>query len=183
MLSAKPPGCFSGKRPPLRHWWPLLLLPGLAGCGQVLTEGSSDAAGVAGAGIASAVTHNGTVTAAIGLGVQSAASSGLGYVERRVHKTEQDEIAGVAGPLPVGAVGVWQVSHYIKIEPNEHGEVAVSRQISEDPLACKEIVFSIDEIHKHQPVRSFYVASICRDGAEWRWATAEPATTRWGSLQ
>jgi len=162
---------------------PILLLPWLAGCGQVLTEGTSDAAGVAGAGIASAVTKNGTVTAAIGLGVQSTAATGLSYVERRVHRTEQDQIASAAGPLPVGAVALWSVSHDIPIEANEHGEVAVSRQISGDPLACKEIVFSVDQVHHHQPVRSFYVAAICRDGTAWRWATAEPATTRWGSLQ
>ena len=31
--------------------------------------------------------------------------------------------------------------------------------------------------------REFYVTTICRDGAQWRWASAEPATARWGSLQ
>jgi len=27
------------------------------------------------------------------------------------------------------------------------------------------------------------VASVCRDGDKWKWASAEPATPRWGSLQ
>lgn len=161
----------------------LLLLPSLAGCGSVLTEGTSDAAGVAGAGIASAVTKNGTVTAAIGLGVQSAAATGLVYVERDVHRTEQNDIAAAAGPLPVGTVAAWQVHHTLPIEANDHGEVAVSRVISAPPLACKEIVFSVDRVKHRQPVRSFYVAAICQDGAQWRWASAEPATTRWGVLQ
>ena len=31
--------------------------------------------------------------------------------------------------------------------------------------------------------RKFYVSMICQDGDVWRWATAEPATSRWGSLQ
>jgi hypothetical protein len=29
----------------------------------------------------------------------------------------------------------------------------------------------------------FYTATICQDGARWRWATAEPAVARWGNLQ
>lgn len=29
----------------------------------------------------------------------------------------------------------------------------------------------------------FYVAAICRDGVNWSWASAEPATARWGALQ
>jgi hypothetical protein len=158
-------------------------LVSLSGCGSVLTEGTSDAAGIAGAGIASAVTKNGSVTAAIGLGVQSAAATGLGYVERRVHNAEQNQIAMTAGALPVGGVAPWSVSHDIPIEDDEHGQVAISRMISQAPLACKEIVFSIDRLRKNQPVRAFYVAAICQDGMQWRWATAEPATTRWGSLQ
>ena len=158
------------------------LLLALAGCGSVLTEGASDAAGVAGAGLAGAVTRNGAVTAAIGLGVQSAAASGLGYLERRVHRTEQDRIAAVAGALSPGAVAPWQVSHTIPIESDEGGEVSVSREFG-GLLACKEIVFSVDHLKRTPPQRRFYVATVCRDGGTWRWADAEPATSRWGTLQ
>jgi hypothetical protein len=173
------------------HALRLLILPAilgpallsLAGCGSLITEGTSAAAGVAGAGIASGVTHNGTVTAAIGLGVQSLASTGLGYVERTVHRAEQDQIAAAAGTLPVGGVAAWRVSHDIPIEADEHGQVSVSREIGGGELACKEIVFSVDHVHHRQPDPSFYVASICRDGGMWKWASAEPSTTRWGSLQ
>jgi hypothetical protein len=161
---------------------PALLL-GLSGCGSVLTEGTSTAAGVAGAGIASGVTHNGTVTAAIGLGVQAVAATGLRYVERNVHRAEQDQIAAAAGPLPVGGVAPWRVSHDIPIEADEHGEVSVSRLIGAEPLACKEIVFSVDGMRDHQPDRAFYVTSICHDGDRWKWGLAEPATSRWGSIQ
>jgi hypothetical protein len=88
--------------------------------------------------------------------------------------------------LAPGGVGVWRVNHDIPIENDEHGAVAVSRSIVADDAAgldCKEIVFSVDTVVKHAPRRAFYTAAICRDGAVWRWATAEPATARWGSLQ
>ncbi len=161
----------------------LLLLLTLGGCGSVLTQGTSDAAGIAGAGIASAVTKNGTVTAAIGLGVQSVAATGLGFVERRVHRAEQDRIAASAGPLAVGGVAHWSISHDIPIEDDEQGEVSVSRAISTGDLDCKEIVFSIDQASKKGLRRAFYVSAVCRDGEVWRWAAAEPSTARWGTLQ
>jgi hypothetical protein len=31
--------------------------------------------------------------------------------------------------------------------------------------------------------RAFYTANVCLDGKQWKWASAEPATERWGSLQ
>ncbi len=64
------------------------------------------------------------------------------------------------------------------IESNEHGEVTVSRTLGSADIACKEIVFSVDD-----SARAFYTATICRDGTAWKWATAEPATERWGALQ
>lgn len=155
----------------------------LCSCGSILTQGTADLAGVGGAGVASAVTSNGAVTAAIGLGAQSVASTGLGFVERRVHRAEQDRIAATAGPLPIGAVASWHISHSIPIENDEHGEVSVSRLISGSELACKEIVFSVDHDRKTGQQRAFFVSAICRDGLIWKWATAEPATSRWGSLQ
>ncbi len=161
---------------------PVLLLC-LASCSSVLTEGTSVGAGVAAAGLASAVTKNGTVTAAIGIGVQSAASSGLHYVERRVHRVEQQAIASLAGGLPVGAVGHWAVSHDIPIEADEHGQVSVSRDFGIGAMQCREIVFSVDQTVKDGVQQAFYVTDICRDGDTWQWASAEPATARWGVLQ
>jgi hypothetical protein len=155
----------------------------LGGCTSVLTEGSAAGAGIAGAAIAHGVTHNAGVTTGIGLGVQAAALAGLQYTERKVHQTEQDRIAAVAGPLPVGAVAHWQVVHDIPIEANEHGEVTVSRLLGDADFACKEIVFSVDHDSKHGTSREFYTADVCRDGTQWKWATAEPATERWGALQ
>ena len=50
-------------------------------------------------------------------------------------------------------------------------------------LSCKEIIFSTDQTSRGQPSQAFYTATVCRDGAMWRWASAEPATERWGALQ
>ncbi len=160
-----------------------LVLLTLAGCGSVLTESTSVGAGVAGAAIASAVTKNGTVTAAIGLGVASAAATGLQLVERRVHAAEQNEIAAVAGTLKVGAVGSWAIAHDIPIEADEHGRVTVSRDIAMGELRCREIVFSVEHPQNAGVQQDFYVTDICRDGTAWKWASAEPSTARWGFLQ
>ena len=160
----------------------------LCGCESLLTQGAADVAGVAGTGAASLVTHSATAAAAIGLGVNSAANEGVKYLRRRVHGTEQDAIAAAAGPLAEGALGTWQVSHTLPIERDEHGQLVVARSFGAGPFRCKDIVFSVDVARKDVPgtdavERSFYTATVCQDGPNWRWASAEPATNRWGGLQ
>ena len=155
----------------------------LSGCSDLLTEGTADLAGVGGAAAAHAVTKNATVTTAIGLGVTSLALSGLKSEERAVHGVEQDRIAEAAGGLPIDTVGTWSVNHSVPIEGDQRGEVVVSRDIGTPDLHCREIVFSVDTTEDGQPARSFYTATICLDGSHWKWASAEPATARWGSLQ
>ncbi len=155
-----------------------LSLTMLTGCTSILTESTSAGAGVAAAGVSRAVTKDPAVVTGIGLAAQAAARAGLQYTERKVHQGEQDNIAAVAGMLPVGGVAKWRVVHDIPIEANEHGEVTVSRTLGGAAIACKEIVFSVDDKE-----REFYMATICRDGSAWKWATAEPATERWGALQ
>jgi len=158
-------------------------LLGLSGCGSLLTEGTATLSGVAGAATGAAITHNATLAAGVGLGVDSLAREGLRYAERRVHRFEQERIALVAGTLPVNGVGAWSVSHDIPIEDDEHGQVVVSREFGAMSFRCKEIVFSVDTMHKQAVERAFYTATVCFDGKDWRWATAEPTTRRWGSLQ
>jgi hypothetical protein len=167
-------------------------LPALGGCSSLFSEGAAAGAGIAGASIAHSIGANGAVTAGVGIGTQAAAMAGVQYVEKRIHKTEQDAIAQIAGPLPVGQVAHWSVSHSVPIEDDEQGELTVSRVIVTPPagaasqpdvLDCKEIVFSVDTTDQKIPRRAFYTAAVCRDGKEWRWASAEPATERWGSLQ
>ncbi len=155
----------------------------LCGCTSIATEATSAGAGAAGAAVAHGVTHNAGVVTGIGLGVQAAARAGLQYTERKLHQAEQDRIAAVAGVLPVGAVGKWQIVHAIPLEADEQGEVTVSRALGGAGFMCKEIVFSVDNPNGKPPTREFYTATVCRDGTMWKWATAEPATERWGSLQ
>lgn len=152
----------------------------------MLSEGTGAAAGIAGTAIANKVTDNATVATGIGLGVQAGAKAALAYAQRKTRGEEQDAIATAAGALDVGAVGPWRVKHQIPIESDAQGQVSVSRLIGGVGLQCKEVVFSIDtpaEKEQAGPQREFFVTTICRDGAHWRWASAEPATARWGSLQ
>lgn len=157
----------------------------LSGCSSLYSEGATAGAGIAGAALAAKVTSNAAVATGIGLGAVAAARAGVQYSERVVHTNTQDGIAKIAGPLDVGAVAPWSVTHSFPIEDDEHGRVTVSRAISTGALDCKEIVFSVDQpATKNVPATSaFYVASICRDGDNWKWASAEPATERWGALQ
>ncbi|EIF32581.1 hypothetical protein BCh11DRAFT_00310 [Burkholderia sp. Ch1-1] len=157
----------------------------LSGCSSLYSEGATAGAGIAGAALAAKVTSNAAVATGIGLGAVAAARAGVQYSERVVHTNTQDGIAKIAGPLDVGAVAPWSVTHSVPIEDDEHGRVTVSRTISAGALDCKEIVFSVDQsATRNVPASSaFYVASICRDGDNWKWASAEPATERWGALQ
>lgn len=160
---------------------------GLAGCTSLLSESASTSAGIGGTAIAGKITHNPTVASGIGLGVLAAGQAGVQALERDYHGDEQDRIAAVAGALDVGQVAHWESHHRIEIDPDQSGRVTVSRLIGGADLRCKEIVFTVDAVDKkdqHQRIVSaFYVATICKDAATWRWATAEPATSRWGSLQ
>ncbi len=155
----------------------------LSACSSLVSEGAADVAGIAGAGAASAVTRSAAGAAAIGLGVRSLASEGVKYAARRIHRTEQDAIARAAGPLGAGAIAPWSVSHSLPLEDDAAGQVSVSREFGAGAFRCKEIVFSVEAPSRDGPRRSFYTAAICRDGAAWRWATAEPAVARWGGLQ
>jgi len=155
----------------------------LGGCTDLLTQGTAAGAGIAGAAVSRSVTRNAGVTTGIGLGVQAAAQAGLEYTERRVHETEQNEIASVAGTLPVGGVATWRIVHDIPIEANQHGEVTVDRDVGGPGFTCKAIVFSVENQEKRGVVRAFYTATVCLDGTQWKWALAEPATERWGALR
>jgi hypothetical protein len=155
----------------------------MAGCSSLLQQGSGAVAGVAGAAIASGVTTDPTVVTAIGVGVQSLAQAGVQRWQRAVHTVEQDQIASIAGTLAPGEVASWSVAHPIPIEPSGRGEVTVSRVVGAKALDCREIVFSVEQPATAESARAFYVAMICRDGTRWKWASAEPATERWGSLQ
>jgi hypothetical protein len=154
-----------------------------SGCSSLFSEGAATGAGVGGAALASKVTRNPTVAAGIGFGALAAAQAGVKYVERDYHGEQQDLIAAAAGPLPVGKIANWQSRHAIELEPDAQGRVTVSRQISTGLLNCKEIVFSVDQRVEDKPQSAFYTATICEQAGKWKWASAEPSTARWGTLQ
>ncbi len=169
---------------------PICLIFILAGCSSVLTQGAGAGGGVAGASVANVFINNGAVTAGAGLGGQAVAIAGAQYLEKDVHGSEQQAIASAAADVPVGGVGNWRVVHDIPIEKNEHGELTVVQEFAPDlpsgaapSFDCKEIIFSVDIETRKQINRNFYTTFVCRDSAGWKWATAEPATARWGSLQ
>jgi hypothetical protein len=162
-----------------------LVCGSLTGCNALYSEGATTGAGIAGAGIAGAITSNAAVATGIGLGVLAGARAGVQYSQRVVHTDTQDKIAAAAGALPVGGVTSYISTHSFPIEADEKGRVTVSRTISSGALDCKEIVFSVDHdaTQDHPADSAFYVASVCYDGSKWKWASAEPATPRWGALQ
>lgn len=156
----------------------------LSGCGSLLAESASAGAGIAGGAIAGAITDNAGIATGIGIGVQAIARAGVQYHERKVHAEAQAQIAQVAGPLKVGQVKPWKTALSLPLEPDESGRVTVSRVISSGELHCKEIVISVERSGGDALTPGqFYVAAICRSGSQWAWASAEPATERWGSLQ
>jgi hypothetical protein len=161
----------------------LVLASTLPACGALMAEGASAGAGIGGATLANSLGAGARGTAAIGLGAQAGARAGVQYAQRQAHLVAQNGIARAAGPLPVGGAARWWVRHGVPIEPDESGEVTVARVFGAGGISCKEIVFSVDGSEGGQPRRAFYTAHICRDGETWRWASAEPATERWGSLQ
>ncbi|MBU8540289.1 hypothetical protein [Falsiroseomonas tokyonensis] len=164
----------------------LLLLATLPGCGPLLSEGTGAAAGIGSASLAEAVGASAAATTGIGIGVQAGARAGLQYAQRRTQRSAQLRLAAAAGPLEVGEVAAWSVRHGIPLQPDEQGEVTVTRRIGAGNLDCKEIVFSVIDPPSRgaaDSARRFYTATVCRDGTTWRWASAEPATERWGSLQ
>ncbi len=175
--------CCAGSVPFSPVWLVLPVLFALAGCESVLTAGTADVAGIAGAGIAGSVSKSAAAATGIGLAVAAGANAGLQYAERRVHRTEQDSIAAAAGDLAPGTVGRWSVVHTLPVEADEHGDLVVTRAFDGADFACREIVFSVETQADHEVQRAFYTATVCRDGTRWKWASAEPATERWGTLQ
>lgn len=154
-----------------------------SGCGAVLSQGTADVAAIGGATAAAAVTDSAALATGIGLGVEGLASAGLELVQRRVHQTEQEAIAAAAGPLGAGELGRWGSRQRSPLEPGRQGEVVVARAFGSERFRCKEVVFSVEELTEQFVQRDFYTTTICQDGEVWRWASAEPATSRWGALQ
>lgn len=156
-----------------------LLASALAGCS---TFGTITGA-VAGIATGTATT-NPAVAIGVAIGVKAAADQVGRSVGRRMKQAEQDAIASVASELREGDSRPWEVKQRL---PWGHarGEVRVTRVIATPLTQCKEVLFSVDEGEgdDRKVARSWFAASVCQQADRWKWAAAEPAVERWGTLQ
>ncbi|MBK1662490.1 hypothetical protein [Paracraurococcus ruber] len=157
----------------------------LGGCNS-----ASDLIGAATGTAAAAGSGNPALGIAIGVGARAAADWGLRRVSRRWQRTEQEAVAEAAAAAPPGEARPWQVRHSLPIG-NKGGEVRVLREIDTPLARCREIAFSVEEGQGTDKgtdkgaamTRQWFLTSLCQGEQGWRWAAAEPATERWGSLQ
>ena len=148
-------------------------------CGCQLT-GELVAAGAGGA--SAAATANPAVGIAVGVGVNAGIDATFAYIQRKRQQAEQDAIVGEAATMRPGERRPWKIDHVIPIG-NEHGEVVVVRDIPNALAPCKQLAFSVDTGSGATTAHHWYTTDACQDARRWKWALAEPATERWGTLQ
>ncbi|HVZ07002.1 hypothetical protein [Rhodopila sp.] len=127
-------------------------------------------------------TTNPVVGYAAGIGTQAAVDSLVKYVTRTRQRNEQDQIAQTVGRLQPGQTAPWKIEHTIPFG-NEHGDVTVLGMIDNTLAPCKEVAFTVVDGDKPDAPRGTFVTTACAQGDTWKWAQAEPATDRWGTLQ
>lgn len=155
----------------------LLAAASVSGCSAI-----GDIAGLATGGVAGGVTANPAIGFAVGVGTSAAVDEGLAWANRVRQRAEQDEIASVAGALEPGEVRPWRIRHDIPLD-NERGDLRVVRVIATPLATCKEVLFTVVDGDGPRAGRARFTTTVCRDGARWKWASAEPAVDRWGYLQ
>jgi len=155
-----------------------------AGIGMAVSGCASiGAASGAVAGVATgAVTANPAIGIGVGIAVQAATDEAVNRYMRVMHRDQQDAIAALVGDMPVGESKPWRVKHTLPVE-NGHGEVRVTRAFDTALASCKEFAFSVVDGDKPDSKADWFTASACRQGTGWKWASAEPAVERWGTLQ
>ncbi|CAM3651917.1 Lipoprotein [Bordetella sputigena] len=149
----------------------------LAGCSSI--GGFTGAA----AGIATgAATSNPAVGVGVGVAVQAATDAAIQRVYRNMQDTEQTLIARAAGNMAPGEKRAW-AAHYSISFFDEHGELQVLNQTENALTACREVAFSVISGKGDTATSQWFITQVCRDSdQQWRWAAAEPAVGRWGSL-
>lgn len=154
------------------------IVSGLGGCASVgATSGA--VAGMA----TGAVTANPAVGIGVGIAVQAATDAAIKYVMRDLHDDQQELMAADVGKLPVGGTTTWKVHHKVPLE-NGQGRIYVTRAFMSPLATCKEFLFSVADGDKPDAKEQWFTANACRaDDGTWKWAVAEPAVERWGSLQ
>lgn len=143
--------------------------------------------GIAGAvtGVASgAAASNPAVGVAVGIGVQAGVNESINRFMRHLSQEEQAQIASVVGQMEIGERRPWEIRHSVPYG-NAQGEVTVARAFKTPLAACKEAVFSVDDADAKSAgiPQPRFVTFACQGANGWKWATAEPAVSRWGTLQ
>ena len=153
-----------------------------------LLAGCSTVGGLAGtvAGIATgSFTSNPAIGIAVSVSVKAATDAEIKNLLRSLQQDEQDEIAAQAGAMAPGEIRRWQVRHFIPYGNNQ-GEMQVTRVIDTPLASCKEIMFTVVGRNAapapDDAARGWFSANVCRQEQRWKWAIAEPAVERWGSL-
>jgi hypothetical protein len=161
-------------------WTPItaLLAVALAGCSSI----GGFAGAVAGAATGT-FSSNPAVGVAIGVSVKTATDAAMNRVFRGMQADEQDRIAEIAGNSNVGDRQSWKVHHLFSYG-DEAGELQVLSRIDNALANCREVLFSVIGGKRDVPVREWFITQTCQQSdGHWRWAAAEPATGRWGTLQ
>ena len=162
-------------------WLAAVVFAGLFGLGGCSTLGGF--AGAVAAAASGTLTSNPAIGIGVGIAVQSAADAAFRKVFRDLQADEQNYLAAMAGSLAVGEERNWDIRHALPFY-DERGELRVVGVIDNALATCKEVLFSVVGGKADAPTRQWFVTQTCRrsDG-QWRWAAAEPAVARWGSLQ
>lgn len=148
-------------------------------------QGCTDLGSIVGAGAGAASgtgSANPALGYAVGIGTKAAVDALVNYIARSRRRAEQDQIVAAVGTLPLGQSTPWRIRHAIPVG-DAHGDVTVVRDIPNPLAPCKEVVFTVIAGDKPDSPHAFYATTACLHGARWKWALAEPATNRWGSLQ
>ncbi|SDV50359.1 hypothetical protein [Chitinasiproducens palmae] len=152
----------------------LVAVAALAGC-KSLSGFTGAAAGIA----AGTFSSNPAVGIGVGVTVQAATDELINRIFRNMQRDEQNRIALLASDLPIGEKRPWSIHHRIPFH-DERGTLQVVRDISTPLAQCREVLFSVDDDAHSQ----WFLTPLCqRSDGVWKWAAAEPATDRWGSLQ
>ena len=151
----------------------LLCLPGCTDLGSIAGAATGAASGTGSA--------NPALGYAVGIGTKAAVDALVNHIARSRRRAEQDQIVVAVGTLPVGQSTPWRIRHAIPLG-DAHGDVTVVRDIPNSLSPCKEVVFTIIAGNRSDGPRGYYATTACQHGSRWKWAQAEPATPRWGSL-
>lgn len=152
----------------------LLLAPGCTELGSITGAATGAATGTGSA--------NPALGYAVGIGTKAAVDALVNHISRSRRRAEQDQIVAAVGTLPVGGSASWRIRHAIPVG-DAHGQVTVVRDIPNPLSPCKEVVFTVEAGDRPNSPHAYYATTACRHGSQWKWALAEPATTRWGVLQ